>query len=125
MNESVFSANIVALIQSPSNTIQTFQNLLESPLLLGIDENIFDGQSIRKEYQTEYVNISDVDDGVRRMRVGYFAYLGISSLVYETIADTFKESEKCGLSDIHILPYPMTTIIVEKHSPIKELLKQR
>lgn len=113
------------MIQSPSNAIQTFQNLLESPLLLGIDENTFDGQSIQNEYHTDYVNISDVDVGVRRMRVGYFAYLGISSLIYQTIAHTFKESEKCGLSEIHILPYPMTTIIVEKHSPIKELLKQR
>lgn len=120
-----FAANIVALIQSPSNTIKTFSDFLGSPLLLGIDQDTFDGQRIHEEFHMDYVNVSNGDNGVARLQTEYFALLGIASSIYKGIANTFKESEKCGLSEIHILHYPMNTIIVEKQSAIKELMKQR
>lgn len=119
------AANIVALIQSPSNAIQTFADLVRSPLLLGIDASTFDGQTVQAELHIDYANISDVRSGVARIQSEYFAFLGVASTIYRAIGHTFEESEKCSLGEIHILPYPMNTILVAKHSPIRELLKRR
>lgn len=121
----IVAANIVAIIQSPSHAIQSFADLVKSPLLLGIDANTINGGSVRDEFHINYVNVSDVRQGVARIQSTYFAFLGIASVIYQEIGRTFTESEKCSLSEIHILNYPMNTILVAKHSPIKELLKQR
>lgn len=115
----------MALIQSPSNAIQTFADLVRSPLLLGIDTSTFDGQTVQAEFHIDYANVSDVRNGVARVKTEYFAFLGVASTIYRAIGHTFEESEKCSLSEINILHYPMTTILVGKNSPVRELLKRR
>lgn len=120
----LFSASIVALIQSSGNSIKTIDDLLSSPLTLGIEDSISSERNVPDELKNQYVNISDVYGGVEKVRTELFAFLTNAPLAYDAIHNTFKQSEKCKLSDIHILNDIMNTIIIEKNSPYRELLKQ-
>lgn len=44
---------------------------------------------------------------------------------YKAVAQTYTESEKCSLSEIHVLRLAVTTVTVERNSPYKELVKRR
>lgn len=134
-----YSANIVALLQSPSHSIQTIEDLIQSPLKMGIQEAGYNRYYYVEENQTVLNRvyrkriqplgpsgwIYDTAKGVDDVRTKLFALQVESSTAYKIVARTFKESEKCSLSEIHLLRLPMTTVTVVKHSPYKELFKCR
>lgn len=69
--------------------------------------------------------IYDPFAGVEKIRTGLFAFQVESASAYKAVANTYTESEKCSLSEIHLLRLAVTTVTVERNSPYKELFKRR
>lgn len=134
-----YSASIVALLQSPSHLIKTIDDLLASPLKMSLQEAGYN----RYNYLIENISIlNKVYDakvrpqgkdgwiydpfvGVEKIRTELFAFQVESASAYKAVAQTYTESEKCSLSEIHLLRLAVTTVTVERNSPYKELIKRR
>ncbi|XP_068908237.1 ionotropic receptor 75a-like isoform X3 [Tenebrio molitor] len=83
-----YSANIVALLQSSSNSIQTLQDILHSRLDVGVDNTVFNHfyfpnatEPVRRALYLQKVappgqkpKFYSIDEGIRRMREGLFAF---------------------------------------------------
>lgn len=69
--------------------------------------------------------ICDPFAGVEKIRTELFAFQVEAASAYKAVAQTFTESEKCSLSEIHVLRLAVTTVTVERNSPYKELVKRR
>lgn len=134
-----YSASIVALLQSPSTLIKSLDDLIASPLKVLVHEAgytrfiilRYNDSSIRKLYQTKVRDrgtdawIYDPFAGIERMRTELLAFQVDSPSAYKAIGRTFTESEKCSLSEIQMITLPMTTVLVERNSGYKELIRQR
>lgn len=133
-----YSATIVALLQSPSNYIKNIDDLIASPLIVGMHEagyarfivgaNYSGVQNVYEKKvlpQGEKGWIYDPFVGVERVRTELFAFQVDSPSAYKAIGNTFTESEKCSLSEIQMIILPTTTILVERNSGYKELITQR
>lgn len=134
-----YSASIVALLQSPSHSIKTIEDLMSSPLKMALQDTSYN----RQNYQFENISmlkpvydkkiqpigkagwIFNLSEGVEKIRTELFACQLESPSAYKAIANTFTESEKCGLTEIHLLRLAVTTVMVERNSPYKELFKRR
>ncbi|XP_037969861.2 uncharacterized protein LOC105392961 [Plutella xylostella] len=134
-----YSAKIVALLQSPSTSIQTITDLAKSPLTCGVQDTPY-----KKTYYLENPHPAtkllyerklkpqgdrafsySVVEGVARLRTGQFAFQVEVSSGYDIISKTFTESEKCGLN--YIDPFRLQTlgIPIKKHSGLKEIFSTR
>lgn len=134
-----YSANIVALLQSPSQAIKTINDLIASPLLMSIQEAGYNrylfletNNSLVKRVYAEKVKpqgdagwIYDPFIGIERLRTELLAFSVETKAAYKAISRTFTESEKCSLSELRLVELPMTTMSVERNSPLKELFSQR
>lgn len=134
-----YSASIVALLQSPSHMIKTIDDLLESPLKLSLQEAGYNRYNylmenipiLNKVYEKKIRPqgdkgwIYDPFVGVEKIRTELFAFQVESAAAYKGISRTYTESEKCSLSEIHVLRLAVTTVTVERNSPYKELVKRR
>lgn len=69
--------------------------------------------------------IHDAFVGVEKVRTELFAFQVDSPSAYKAISRTFTESEKCSLSELQVIVLPRTTILVERNSGYKELIRQR
>lgn len=134
-----YSASIVAILQSPSHLIRDIDDLLASPLKLGLQEAGYNrynylvenitllqriyNQKVRPQGNSGWVY--DPFAGVERIRTELYAFQVESASAYKAIAETYTEDEKCGLSEIHALRLAITTVTVERNSPYKELFKRR
>ncbi|CAH1156185.1 unnamed protein product [Phaedon cochleariae] len=133
-----YSANVVALLQSTTDSIRTLEDLLNSRISLGFDDVVYIHhyiktieEPVRKAiYQQkiapkgEKPHFMNLEEGMSRVRKGFFAFHAELSTGYKVVADTFQEHEKCGLKDIEYfttLTAPWFTM--RKRSPYKELLK--
>lgn len=134
-----YSASIVALLQSPSHSITSIEDLVRSPLRMGLQEAGYN----RYNYIVENVSvlngvykkrieplgadgwIYDTTKGVEQVRTQLFALQVEAPAAYKDIARTYTESEKCSLSEIHLLRLSVTTLSVERNSPYKEIFKRR
>lgn len=134
-----YSANIVALLQSPSHSIKTIQDLIDSPLQLLVQEagftryyytgsnnslanNLYD-RKVRPQGEKGW--LYDAYEGVERLRTELLAFQVEGKTAYKAIAKTFTEEEKCSLSELRLIEMPESTFLLEKNSPLKELFKQR
>lgn len=63
--------------------------------------------------------------GVEKIRTEMFAFQVESPAAYKAVANTYTESEKCSLTEIHLLRLAVTTMTVERNNPYKELFKRR
>lgn len=134
-----YSANIVALLQSPSHEIRTIQDLVHSPLKLSIQEAGYNRylyletnfSLVKKVYESKVKPQGDAGwiynsfEGIERIRTEMLAFQVETKAAYKAIGRTFTESEKCSLSEIQLVELPMTTILLERNSPYKELYRQR
>lgn len=134
-----YSANIVALLQSPSHSIRTVEDLVNSPLMLSIQEAGYtryfyleSNYSLAKRvYETKVRPQGDKGwiynayEGIERLRTELLAFQVETKTAYKAIARTFTEPEKCALSELRLVQLPMSTFLVERNSPYKELIKQR
>lgn len=73
----------------------------------------------------EHQKIYDPFLGVEKIRTQLFAFQVEAASAYKAVAQTYTESEKCSLSEIHVLRLAVTTVTVERNSPYKELVKRR
>lgn len=119
--------------------IKTIDDLLNSPLKLAIQEAgynrynyLMENISILNRVYEKKVRprgkdgwIYDPFVGVERIRTELFAFQVESVSAYKAVARTFTESEKCSLSELHVLRLAVTTVSVERNSPYKELVRRR
>ncbi|CAH1110302.1 unnamed protein product [Psylliodes chrysocephalus] len=132
-----YAANIVALLQSSSSSIQTLADLLNSRLEVGVDDTVFNKyyfpnskEPIRRAlYQRKVAppgkkpHFLPLLEGVKRIREGLFAFHFESGVGYKVIGEIFHEDEKCGLQRISFLEVIDPWLAIQKHSPYKKLLK--
>lgn len=65
----------------------------------------------------------NMDEGVRRMRAGFFGFHVELGAGYKLVSDTFLESEKCGLHEIEYLELVEPYFSIKKNSSYKEIFK--
>lgn len=68
-------------------------------------------------------NFMSLDEGVRRVRKGLFAFHMELALGYKLMSETFFEDEKCGLTEIKFLQVTDPWYAVKKNSSYGELFK--
>ncbi|XP_067647955.1 ionotropic receptor 75a [Eurosta solidaginis] len=133
-----FSANIVALLQSPSDAIQTLSDLTQSPLEIGVQDTVYNkiyfnestdpvtNHLHRKKIAPKGENIfMRPAVGMEKMRTGLFAYQVELQAGYQIISNTFSEPEKCGLMELEPFQLPMIAIPTRKNFPYKELFRRQ
>ncbi|CAH1134251.1 unnamed protein product [Ceutorhynchus assimilis] len=132
-----YSANIVALLQTSSTSIKTLKDLLNSRIPVGVDDTVYNhfyfktaDEPIRKAlYEKKVVppgkkpNFMHIEEGVRRMRQGLFAFHMEAGSGYKIVGETFREDEKCGLKEISFIQVVDPWFAIQKNSSYKELLK--
>nr|AQN78502.1 ionotropic receptor 75u [Meteorus pulchricornis] len=130
-----YTANIVALLQSTSSSINTIQDLAESGLKIGVHDIVYNRyyfgsfkDPLRKDFYERFVeNKSDVwmplNEGIQQLRMGLFAFHGDSSCGYEIIQQTFEEHEKCGIHEIDYLKVLDPMLVIKRNSPYREIFR--
>ncbi|KAL1514088.1 hypothetical protein ABEB36_003407 [Hypothenemus hampei] len=132
-----YSANIVALLQTSSNSIKTLEDLLKSRIPVGVDDTVFNHfffstttEPTRRALYLKKVappgkspNFFKIEDGVKKMRQGLFAFHMETGAGYKIVSETFKEDEKCGLQEIQFLQVVDPWLAIQKNSSYKELFK--
>ncbi|XP_026320832.1 glutamate receptor-like [Hyposmocoma kahamanoa] len=133
---AAYSANIVVLLQAPSDSIRTLAQLAHSKLTVAaydVDYNYFVFKMYKDPVRLEISNkiipekgkkqFYSFNDGVERIRQGLFAFHSIAEPVYRRIAETFYEMEKCDLMEIDFMNDFDPFTPVKKDSPYLELLR--
>ncbi|XP_001651553.2 glutamate receptor 2 [Aedes aegypti] len=132
-----YSANIVALLQSPSTKIRTLEDLLASRLKFGAHDTVFNRyyfthateptrQAIyeRKiKQQDGSANFINLEQGIDRIRRGLYAFHVEQGVGYKVISETYQEDEKCGLQEIQYLQVIDPYYAIQKNSSFKEHIK--
>ncbi|KAJ8676245.1 hypothetical protein QAD02_012031 [Eretmocerus hayati] len=135
---AAYTANIVALLQSTTSSINTLQDLLNSPLDLGAQDTVYYRHyfnhfkdPVRKAIFERKVeprgsrknNWLTIEEGIERLRNGYFAFHSVAGKVYKIIQETFEESEKCGFQEIDYLNVFDPCFVAQKRTPYLELFR--
>lgn len=134
---SSYSANIVALLQSPSSKIKTLEDLYNSRLEMGVDDTVFNhyyfshaDEPIRAKIYADKIRAKDntehfynLTDGVKKIRDGLFAFHMEVGVGYKILLEIFQEDEKCGLQEIQYLQVIDPFYAIQKNSSYKELFK--
>lgn len=132
-----YSANIVALLQSPSTKIQNLEDLYNSRIKMGVDDTVFNHyyfshseEKVRKLIYYDKIkqkdgkeNFYNISDGVKKVREGLFAFHMEVGVGYKILQETFEEDEKCGLQEIQFLQVIDPFYAIQKNSSYKELFK--
>ncbi|XP_050299217.1 glutamate receptor ionotropic, delta-2-like [Anthonomus grandis grandis] len=132
-----YSAKILALLQSSSNSITSLEDLLNSRMLLGALETDYHRiffstvkEPLRKAIVEKKIappgqrpNYLDLEEGIKRVKAGQFAFHVQLGAAYYVISKTFIEQEKCGLHTIDFFNLGNPYIAIQKNSSYKELLK--
>ncbi|XP_053687023.1 ionotropic receptor 75a-like [Sabethes cyaneus] len=132
-----YSANIVALLQSPSTKIRTLEDLLASRLKFGAHDTVFNHyyfthateptrqaiyeRKIRQPDGSE--NFVPLEQGIDRIRRGLYAFHVEQGVGYKVISETYQEDEKCGLQEIQYLQVIDPYYAIQKNSSFKEHVK--
>ncbi|XP_046744265.1 probable glutamate receptor [Diprion similis] len=132
-----YTANIVALLQSSTGSINTLDKLLRSSLKIGVADNVYNRyyfstfqDPVRKAiYEQKVVPKGQkpawmsMEEGVRRLRKGRFAFHAESGSAYKLVQETFQEEEKCGIEEIDYLHVLDPLLAIQKRSPYLEIIK--
>ncbi|CRL00245.1 CLUMA_CG013518, isoform A [Clunio marinus] len=132
-----YSANIVALLQSPSSKIKTLEDLYNSRIKLGVDDTVFNhyyfahaDEKIRKAIYNDRIkrkdgkeNFYNLSDGVKMIREDLFGFHMEVGVGYKILLEEFQEDEKCGLQEIQYLQVIDPFYAIQKNSSYYELFK--
>ncbi|XP_077287723.1 ionotropic receptor 75a-like [Arctopsyche grandis] len=132
-----YSANIVALLQSQSNSIKTLSDLLNSKLKLGSEDNLYNryyfqaySDPIRKAIYSQKIapkgetpHFYAMKEGVKRMRTELFAFHMEYSVGYKYVNDLYREDEKCGLQEVQYFDMTYPWFSIQKNISFKEMFK--
>ncbi|XP_044733247.1 ionotropic receptor 75a-like [Chrysoperla carnea] len=133
-----YSANIVALLQTPSNSIKTLNDLINSPIVVGV-HNITYNHVFLKESKSPLTKrlyekkilprgvkgFIEPDEGLKLVQQGMYAFQVDSGFAYEYMSAKYREQEKCGLDEIEAYQLPLQSVPVRKHFPYRDLFTQR
>ncbi|XP_041985067.1 glutamate receptor U1-like [Aricia agestis] len=126
-----YSANIVSLLQAPSNAIRTFDQLTNSKLILGaenLDYHYFLFRNNKKLHeriipQHGKKQLFSVEECARKIKKESYAIHCVLNPMYRRIEQTFLETDKCDLTIIDYLNAFTPGTPVTKESPYLELLR--
>ncbi|XP_012224741.2 probable glutamate receptor [Linepithema humile] len=133
---AAYTANIVALLQSTTDSIKTPADILHSPLTLGVDDvkynhyNFeFHQDPIRKAVYEQKIlpngnrTWMSIEEGIHRIRTETFAFYGPQGQIYHLAQQTFQEDEKCSLSEVDYFKLPYPFLPLPRQSPYLEIIK--
>uniref|UniRef100_A0A6P7G0D5 Glutamate receptor 4-like isoform X2 n=1 Tax=Diabrotica virgifera virgifera TaxID=50390 RepID=A0A6P7G0D5_DIAVI len=133
---TAYSANIVALLQSTTESTNTIEGLFNSNMDLGVQNNsliedmfklstdplakVAYDKIFTKDKQSKSMSL---EEGIARMRNGFFAFQTNPSSAYKEIAKTFEESEKCSLTEVSLFKRRDPYTAIRKGSPYRDIIK--
>ncbi|CAG9829190.1 unnamed protein product [Diabrotica balteata] len=134
---TAYSANIVALLQSTTESIKTLEDLLRSRMGLGVEDIVYahyyfktaDEPTRKAIYQQKVApkgqkpNFFTKEEGIARVQKEFFGFHIELSTGYKVIADTFNENEKCSLKEIEFIKLLEPWLSIKKNSAYKEVIK--
>lgn len=135
---AAYTANIVSLLQSPSKSIRTMEDLYKSKLELYVEDTPYsrvyfaasDNSPFQKKVIREKINVPGkkdhfikVSEGVSRIRRGLKAFFGEETGIYRRMEDTFFEHEKCDLVRVEFITFGYPYLAFKRHSPYREILR--
>ncbi|KYN07283.1 Glutamate receptor U1 [Cyphomyrmex costatus] len=134
---AAYTANIVGLLQSTTDSIKTVPDLLNSPLKLGVQDVVYNRyyfksfqDPVKKTILEQRIepkgsksNWMSIEEGIRRVRNELFAFHGEIGTAYQLMQDTYLEEEKCGLTEIDFLNVLYPLLVIQEQSPYSEIIK--
>ncbi|THK32888.1 glutamate receptor ionotropic, kainate 4 [Diachasma alloeum] len=132
---AAYAANIVALLQSTSDSIKNVEDLMNSPLKLGIQDIVYNRHyfgsfedPLRKEfYERRIKKQKDIwlslTEGIGRMRNELFAFHTELTSGYDVVQSTYEEDEKCGFEEIDYLYVSDPAFAIKRRSPYREIFR--
>ncbi|XP_055527122.1 uncharacterized protein LOC129719748 [Wyeomyia smithii] len=139
-----YSASIVgSLLMAPPRNIKTLRNLIDSRLVLGIedipysrdyfvrtqDEDSLELYRKRISFFNEKTQLNEshylnAADGLALVKAGGYAFHVAISAGYKIIRETFSELEVCELAEIDMFPRSAQWMvaIVQKNSPYRDVI---
>ncbi|XP_076670960.1 ionotropic receptor 75a-like [Andrena cerasifolii] len=132
-----YTANIVALLQSTTDSIKTVTDLFHSPLKLGAQDVVYNRYYFKSFQDPVRRAIVDqriepkgqkgswmtMQEGVGRIRSELFAFHGERGTAYKIMQETFREEEKCGITEINFLNLLYPLMVMEIQSPYREIVR--
>lgn len=132
---SSFTAIIVALLQSTTNSVQKVSDLMNPAFGIGIHDTPYSrhyfprqNEPVQKQFYTTRVESTtdayiNMTHGMHQLRQGMFAFHTETGPAYVHMGRTFLENEKCGLVLIKFYDMGNMWHACQKRSPFKEMLK--
>ncbi|XP_044755166.1 glutamate receptor 1-like [Coccinella septempunctata] len=132
-----YSASIVVLLQSTTDSIRTLEDLLNFRIKLGVEDIVYahyyfktaKEPTRRAIYEQKIApkdqkpNFMSVQEGIKRVQNEFFAFHVELSTGYKVISDLFRENEKCGLQEITFVNLIEPWLPIQKNSNYKEIMK--
>lgn len=128
-----YTANIVALLQSSTDSIKTLADLLHSPLKFAAQDVVYTRYYSKTFQDPVRKAIADnlnrnnswitIQEGVRRVKDELFAFHGERGTVYEIMQQTYQEEEKCGIMELDLLNMLYPLLVIQLRSPYLEIVK--
>ncbi|KAG4076272.1 hypothetical protein HA402_014821 [Bradysia odoriphaga] len=130
-----YSANIVALLQSPSNQIKTLPDLYDAKFQFSLTDTVYnrhffatESEPFRKKFYEDRLLDKDgkmkfntLEDGIKK---GQYAFFSEESSAYKIIGETFMDNEKCGIKSIGFFQMNLNPWnAIQKNSSYKEIFK--
>ncbi|XP_045473007.1 glutamate receptor 1-like [Harmonia axyridis] len=133
---TAYAANIVAILQSTSDSIKELKDLLASGMELGVEKapyivNLFKNVSspIGREIIEKRLKpkgdkfLMPLSEGTDKMRSQFFAFFTEPSSINKLMSDYFDEAEKCNVRYVEYTKVMEPWFITQKNGCYKELLK--
>ncbi|XP_050546126.1 uncharacterized protein LOC126908256 [Daktulosphaira vitifoliae] len=133
-----YAASIVALLQSPSNSIKTVEDIVESSMTFSAQISPYsepyfektDDPLVKKLFDNKMKPSGDkkftnATEGLNRIQTEFHGFVVELITAYKLIGETWHEKEKCGLSSVQFFKIPILALAVIKKSGYKDLFKQK
>ncbi|XP_012273315.2 glutamate receptor ionotropic, kainate 5 [Orussus abietinus] len=134
-----YSASVVgSLLAEAPRFIVTLQDLSDSSLQLGVEDIGYNYDFFRTTTDPVALEIYHkkieankkrknnafytINEGLRKVQEGGFAFHADTASAYKIIEATFSEQEICELSEIPLFPIQHTATLTSKHSPFKKMV---
>ncbi|KAJ9591143.1 hypothetical protein L9F63_002298 [Diploptera punctata] len=127
-----YSAIIVSLLQTTSSSINSLEDLINSPLRLSIVDvlaNEVTDPTVEKLFKEKLYNqpvseaFTSEEVGMEKIRKGLFAFHGLFG-ANKIISDTYEEHEKCRFKQIPMFMANHIGFPIKKGSPYTEHIRQ-
>ncbi|XP_037047075.1 glutamate receptor ionotropic, delta-2-like isoform X1 [Bradysia coprophila] len=133
-----YSANIVALLQSPSNQIKTLPDLYDAKFQFSMTDTVYnrhffatEAEPFRKKFYEDRLVDKDgkmkfntLEHGIKKVREGQYAFFSEESGAFKVIGETFMDNEKCGIKTMGFFQMNLNPWnAIQKNSSYKEIFK--